>query len=169
MNVAYMRTLFDYTFWANHELWACIEQLSDAQFAQPVGYSRGSIYDLVLHMMDADNTWISRLRGTSPRGNASRAEYPTRAAIRAAWDKIEADMRAYLGRLSEATLAQTLHYQRKDGAPQADPVWAILLHVANHSTDHRATLLGWLHDLGIATFEQDFIFYMRKFPPTATE
>jgi uncharacterized damage-inducible protein DinB len=39
-------------------------------------------------------------------------------------------------------------------------VWQVLLHVVNHGTDHRAQLLRLLHDLGVKTTSQDFIFYV---------
>jgi uncharacterized damage-inducible protein DinB len=41
-----------------------------------------------------------------------------------------------------------------------DPRWAILLHLVNHGTDHRATVLEKLTDLGAPTFDQDFIFWL---------
>jgi uncharacterized damage-inducible protein DinB len=34
----------------------------------------------------------------------------------------------------------------------------VLLHVANHGTDHRAQLLRLLNDLGVRTVAQDDIF-----------
>ncbi|HBY98528.1 MAG TPA: hypothetical protein DEP84_32055 [Chloroflexi bacterium] len=39
-------------------------------------------------------------------------------------------------------------------------LWQVLLHVANHSTDHRAQLLQLLNDLGAKTPSQDYIFYV---------
>ena len=39
-------------------------------------------------------------------------------------------------------------------------VWQVLLHVANHGTDHRAQLLRVLNDLGVKTTSQDYIFYV---------
>ena len=36
----------------------------------------------------------------------------------------------------------------------------MLLHVANHGTDHRAQILRVLHDLGVQTTSQDLIFYV---------
>jgi uncharacterized damage-inducible protein DinB len=36
----------------------------------------------------------------------------------------------------------------------------VLLHVANHGTDHRAQLLRLLHDLGVKTTSQDYIFHV---------
>ncbi|MBK6794482.1 MAG: hypothetical protein IPG80_18510 [Anaerolineales bacterium] len=37
-------------------------------------------------------------------------------------------------------------------------LWQVLLHVVNHATDHRAQLLRALHDLGVDTKSQDYIF-----------
>jgi uncharacterized damage-inducible protein DinB len=39
-------------------------------------------------------------------------------------------------------------------------VWQVLLHVANHGTDHRAQILRLLNDLGLRTESQDYIFYV---------
>jgi uncharacterized damage-inducible protein DinB len=46
-------------------------------------------------------------------------------------------------------------------AQDKDPtaLWQILLHVANHGTDHRAQLLRILNDVGVKTFPQDYIIY----------
>jgi uncharacterized damage-inducible protein DinB len=38
--------------------------------------------------------------------------------------------------------------------------WTILLHLANHGTDHRATVLQQLHELGAPTCDQDFIMWL---------
>ena len=35
------------------------------------------------------------------------------------------------------------------------PRWQALLHLVNHGTDHRATVLERLHALGVPTFDQD--------------
>jgi uncharacterized damage-inducible protein DinB len=78
--------------------------------------------------------------------------------IRARWDNIEGMMRAYLAGLTDEML---------EARPITDPeedkeliVWQVLLHVANHGTDHRAQLLRLLHDLGVKTEGQDYIFYV---------
>jgi uncharacterized damage-inducible protein DinB len=38
-------------------------------------------------------------------------------------------------------------------------LWQVLIHVVNHGTDHRAQILRLLHDLGVKTTSQDYIFY----------
>jgi uncharacterized damage-inducible protein DinB len=62
-------------------------------------------------------------------------------------------MQAYITALDEDILASK-------PARMSEPVWQILLHVANHGTDHRAQILRILHDFEAPTFDQDFIIYL---------
>jgi uncharacterized damage-inducible protein DinB len=40
------------------------------------------------------------------------------------------------------------------------PQWQILLHLVNHGTDHRATVLQQLNELGVKTFPQDLVMWL---------
>jgi len=40
----------------------------------------------------------------------------------------------------------------------------VLLHVANHGTDHRAQVLRDLRDMGVETTSQDYVFYSYERP-----
>jgi uncharacterized damage-inducible protein DinB len=40
------------------------------------------------------------------------------------------------------------------------PRWAVLLHLVNHGTDHRSTVLQKLTEFGAPTFDQDFIIWL---------
>jgi uncharacterized damage-inducible protein DinB len=112
--------------------------------------------------MSAEWIWFSRLRGNSPTAMLSPADYPTRDAIRAKWDTIESEVRAYLASLSEADLLRPFDYALTNGTPDSQTVADILLHVANHGTDHRAQLLAQAHALGGQTIAQDYLFYLRR-------
>ncbi len=71
-------------------------------------------------------------------------------------------MRAYLAALGDEML-----FAKPIKEPEEDKdliVWQVLLHVANHGTDHRAQLLRMLNDLGIKTTSQDYIFYVYDHP-----
>jgi uncharacterized damage-inducible protein DinB len=39
-------------------------------------------------------------------------------------------------------------------------VLQVLLHMVNHGTDHRAQMLKILHDFGVKTESQDYIFFV---------
>ena len=66
-------------------------------------------------------------------------------------------MRAYLAKLRDDMLSEKPF---ADGEDKDLILWQVLLHVANHGTDHRAQLLRLLNDLGVKTTSQDYIFYV---------
>jgi uncharacterized damage-inducible protein DinB len=67
-------------------------------------------------------------------------------SVRAAWDKVRADMRAYLNDLN-ADLERPID--------NGLLTWRILVHLLNHGTDHRAQLLAALAAAGVPAFPQD--------------
>jgi uncharacterized damage-inducible protein DinB len=81
-----------------------------------------------------------------------------RQILRARWDSIEKSMHDYLAELRDDML-----FEKPIKEPDEDKdliVWQVLLHVANHGTDHRAQILRLLNDLGLKTESQDYIFYV---------
>jgi uncharacterized damage-inducible protein DinB len=150
--------LFEYHFAENRKMWEQnIATLSQEHFLQDVHYSRGSVRNQVVHMMSADRYWFRGLCGEVMPNDFDPAQFADRAAIRAQWDSVEKEMRQYLAGLSDEMLTK---HPLKEGIDQALTTWQILLHVANHGTDHRAQVLRVLHDFGCDTKEQDYIFYV---------
>jgi len=164
MRAAEIRTLFEYGYWAFDRTWECVMQLNDDQFVQELGYSRGSIRNQVVHMMSATGRWIVRLQGGTPGPHLANEAFPTRALARAKWDELRGEALAYLGRLSDSDLDGVFHWSLPDrGAEAENARWEILLHVVNHSTDHRAQVLAMLNQqFGLPTPEQDLVFYLRE-------
>jgi uncharacterized damage-inducible protein DinB len=66
-------------------------------------------------------------------------------------------MRDYLAKLRDEMLFEKPF---ADGEDKDLILWQVLLHVANHGTDHRVQLLRLLNDLGVKTVSQDYIFYV---------
>jgi len=163
MNADAFRHFYNYHFAENRKVWEHVASLTFEQFTQPVGYSRGSVREQVIHLLDAEDMWFSELRGVEPSEplpNVVTAD--DRGDIRAHWDKVEQNIRAYLADLQESIL-----FSKPIKEPEEDKdliVWQVLLHVANHATDHRAQLLRVLHDLGVETKYQDYIFCVYENP-----
>ena len=159
MNVEAFRHFYDYHFAENRKIWeSYVSQLSPEQFTQAMDYSHGSVRDQIVHLIDCDEGWFSSLRGVEPPEPLEPAELEDRQRIRARWDKVEQDMRAYLAGLQDEMLLD-----RPIKEPEEDKdliLWQVLLHIVNHGTDHRAQLLRLLNDLGIKTEYQDYIFYV---------
>lgn len=159
MNPNAFRHFYDYHFTENRKLWdLCAAELSHEQFTQPVDYSRGSVRDQVVHLIEAEDMWFSELRGGEPSEPLPPADFDDRKNIRAHWDGVEQKIRDYLAELQDDML-----FAKPIKEPEEDNVlivWQVLLHVANHATDHRSQLLRVLHDLGVKTTSQDYIFYV---------
>jgi uncharacterized damage-inducible protein DinB len=157
MDADRFRNYYDYHFALNRKIWdECIVPLTDEQFIRDVGYSVGSVRNQVTHMLNIDDRWFSGLRGEPVPDFINSADYVDRTIIRQKWDGVIERMQAYLKDLKDENLdSQPFMAQDKD--PTA--LWQILLHVANHGTDHRAQLLRILNELGVKTFPQDYIIY----------
>jgi uncharacterized damage-inducible protein DinB len=163
MNADAFRHLYGYHFRENRALWAlCAGQLTHEQFTREASYSRGSVREQIIHLLDAEDVWFSELRGVEPMEPIPPADHDDRPAIRAHWDRVEANTRDYLQALSDEALSATPIVEPDEDRGLV--VWQVLLHVVNHATDHRAQLLRSLHDLGVETTSQDYIFYVYEHP-----
>ena len=163
MNADAFRHFYNYHFAENRKVWNGITSLSYEQFTQPVDYSRGSVREQLVHLIDAEDMWFSELRGAEPSDPLPPASsVDDRETIRAYWDAAEQKIRAYLADLQDDMLLTKPIQEPEDDKDLV--TWQVLLHVANHATDHRAQLLRTLHDLGIETIYQDYIFYVYEHP-----
>lgn len=164
MNADAFRHFYEYHFAENRSLWdSAVAPLAQEQYLQRVGYSHGSVRDQLVHMMNVDNAWFCPLRGLDFPDWDPPETFDDRSVLRARWDAVERDMRAYLAGLRDEMLFT------KPFPPGEDEnlvLWQVLLHVINHGTDHRAQLLRCLNDLGVKTTSQDYIFYVYEHPVT---
>lgn len=159
----HIRMLVDYTYWAHKRIWTnAILPLSEAQYRQPLDYSVGSIHEQLVHTMGAEWLWLSRVKGVSPSAILNPDDFVDRHAVRARWDMVEEEMRAFLDKLPEDLSSQIVTYITTTGTPYTQRVSDILLHVVNHGTDHRAQMLAMIHKLGGQTIDQDLIAYLRE-------
>ena len=159
MNADAFRHFYNYHFAENRKILDHVASLTFEQFTQKVDYSRGSIREQLVHLFDAEEMWFSELRGVEPADTLpDTVEIDDRDAIRTFMDAVEKNSRAYLAELHDDML-----FTKPIKEPEDDQVlfaWQVLLHVANHATDHRAQLLRASHDQGVDTKYQDYIFYV---------
>lgn len=167
MNADAFRHFFEYHFTENRTIWETyITALSHEQFIRDSAYSHGSVRNQVVHVMSADDTWFSELRGVELLHPYNPADFDDRKILRAHWDDLERTMRDYLAKLRDDMLFNKPFAEGRF-APEEDKdliLWQVLLHVVNHGTDHRAQLLRSLNDLGVKTTSQDYIFYVYDHP-----
>jgi uncharacterized damage-inducible protein DinB len=158
MNADAFRHFYNYHFAENRHIWDdYVISLSQEQFTQEVSYSHGSVRNQIVHLVSVDDTWFSGLRDVELPETLNPADFEDRAILRAQWDKVEQNMRDYLANLRDNMLVEKPF---PEGEDEDLILWQILLHVANHGTDHRAQILRLLNDMGVKTTSQDYIFYV---------
>ncbi len=163
MDANAFRHFYDYHFAENRKIWEqYVAPLPYEQFTQESSYSHGSARNQVVHLMSTDEAWFSGLRRVDLPGRFPVANHDDRPLIREHWDTVEKNMRAYLNALRDDMLFE--HPFPNDPEDKGLLLWQVLLHVANHGTDHRAQLLRLLNDLGVETTSQDYIFYVYEHP-----
>lgn len=158
MLLDWINNIWEYNYWGNHKILDCIETVSEEDFKRHVDYSIGSLHAQIVHVMWAEEIWLSRIQGR-PRPGWSTETHTSLAAVREQWTELEANWRAYLATLTEEDLAGTFTYTRGNDQQVTSILHEILRHVVNHGTDHRAQMLRIIHDYGGETFEQDMFFY----------
>lgn len=162
MNADAFRHFLAYHIAENRKIWEQhIVPLSQEDFVRPLDYSIGSIRNHVVHLMSVDDTWFAGLRGVTIPEPLDPDQFTDREAIRTYWDTVENRMYKYLNALHDDMLFNKPFSFEED---KNLIVWQVMLHIVNHGTDHRAQLLRLLHDVGVETKSQDYIFYVYEHP-----
>lgn len=156
-----IQTLFDYHYAMYDRVWSSVMELSAEQFIREHDYSLGSVRNQLVHVMDVDDRWLTRLQNQQPQESLEFADFPDAHSVRQKWDSIRASVQAYVQGLNHDQLEQVvdLHFPGRGGL-RRNSRWQILLHVVNHGTDHRAQILALLGQLGARTLEQDLILHL---------
>lgn len=160
MDASTFRRMFNYNYHAHRLVWGCVLELNEEQYHRPCNYSVGSVHEQVVHTIGAEWLWLQRVRGEKPDPFLQAGDFPTRADVRARWDRVEAEWRAFVNGLRDEQLSLPLIYTSIHGNLRREqPLWEALAQIVNHGTDHRAQTLALIHQVGGRTLEQDFILY----------
>jgi len=152
-----VRTLFDYSYWATGRVRDAAVGISAAQFCAPapMPFPFDDLRGTLVHTLDTERNARVRLRGEVQPPSLHVEDFPTPAELTDFWQEEEAHMRAYLAGLSDEDLQQPF-----DLGPRGTlPVWELLLHFANHSTQHRSEAAILLTYFGHSPGDLDFFLY----------
>lgn len=158
-----LRTLYAYNRWASGRLLDTVAQLTPEQFLAPGGPGVRSVRDGLVHLIRTQRSWLSWWNGSLSADEAYRltldpADFPDVAAVRAAWEAVERDTRAFVEGLSDADAARVFEHILPNGMHWRMPLWQMMLHVANHGTQHRAEITAQLSGFGHSPGDLDLLF-----------
>jgi uncharacterized damage-inducible protein DinB len=151
------QNLYSYNYWArDRQLEACAK-VSPEQLVQPLGGSFGSLRDTLVHIAGAEWIWCERWNGRSPRTFPTGSDFPSLQSVEQYWRGVEANVRRFVGAVTEARLRQPLSYTNVAGEPWTYPLWQTIFHLVNHSTYHRGQVTTLLRQLGAQAAQLDYL------------
>jgi uncharacterized damage-inducible protein DinB len=158
MDTVMLQSIYAHASWANEKLFDTAARLTEEQLTKAIGGTE-SIFDLLLHVVDVQRTWLARVQYTltPPLDQAACSKL---AVLREVWKSIDDVSRTYVAGLSADDLAEIVRYTNAKGEPQAYPRWQILLHQALHAAQHRSEAALLLSRLGASTGWLDYLIYI---------
>jgi uncharacterized damage-inducible protein DinB len=158
-----IRALYRFNTFANEALRRSLLEAGDEAVRRPVEMWFGSVFDILAHVASGEATWLGRLRDRQPDARGlSPADFATVGDLVAAWRDLDAQWEAYAGSLSGEALDEEIVARRSDGRRYQFKLWQPVLHVANHSTEHRGHATVAMTQLGISHGDQDFLDQFRN-------
>lgn len=155
MNKA-LSEMFRYNAWANRELFRSCRSLSDEQLDSRVPGTSGSVRELLLHIVGAQQTFILRTKGRQHEGELDR-ESP--------WPGIDTVIELAESTSRELiTIAEQLDDDEEVDLPYLGksyryPKRFFLVHTIAHSAEHRTEVKVALAHIGVETPDLDGWFY----------
>src|SRR5439155_8481416 len=125
------------------------------------GMGFGSTFDTLVHIMGAQKIWLARCQGESPTSIPLGSAYADLDQLAADWDAVHSSWEAFVGGLDEERLNSWVAYKTMKGDPYTEPLLLLILHVYNHSTEHRTQVAAMVTMAGHDTGPLDLIHYMR--------
>lgn len=150
--------MYAYGIWANRKLLDAASALTAEQLRQPFTPHGFTILSSFAHLVSAEWRWLQAWKGEPMTERLTVDDLPTLDAVRAKWEPLFAERRAFIASLTPEHLAQPI-VRKVQGREQGIILWHALVHVANHGTQHRSEIALMLTDLGQSPGDLDMVWY----------
>ncbi len=150
--------MYEYGIWANKKLLDKASELTDEELRKPFTPHGFTILGSLAHLVSAEIRWHQAWTSRPMSDPITVNEVPTIAAVRAKWETLWAERRAFIESLAPEQLAQPFTRTIR-GQTQSVILWNALVHVANHGTQHRSEIAFMLTELNHSPGDLDMIFY----------
>ena len=167
-----IRGYYAYSQWATERLLAAAERLTPEQWLAPQNAGRGSIRDTLAHFIGTQRGWLAWWDGSLPPLQAygyklEGSDVPDMAAMRAAWAAMEENTAAFIAGLTDADLERVYGIDVPQGPRFELALWKMMLHVANHNTQHRSEAAAMMTAFDCSPGDLDALFFFGPFGPGA--
>ena len=155
---AEIEVLFDYHYWATRQVLAAAGEVTVEQFTAPSEITWRNIRGTLVHVLDVERSWRSRVRGEPKEAwdsDLDPDDYPTAEVLSEHWRRDEAEMRSWIEGLDDEALEEEVDL----GGSNRFPLWYFLLHIVTHSAQRRRDAVILLTNAGHTPPEIDFLDY----------
>lgn len=157
----YLVKLAHYNLWANQKVISMIS-LDKKIMNTPIVSSFPSIQETLLHIWDAQDIWLTRLKEQPNTSFPSKHFKGSNADVIEGLQKSSEDFYLFLDKQLPTYDTKIFTYTTIAGEAQASTAVEIVAHCMNHSSFHRGQLITMLRGLGQQKFEAtDMIAYHR--------
>lgn len=154
-----MQTLFAFHWHTVGRLMDCAAELDDADYRAQPGYGRGSIHDLLFHVLRAERGWRIALESGRQQAGVQPEDFPTLEALRAGFVEEQAAWDRVLAGLDDTALETDVTLINWRGDAWVLPRWRVLQHLTLHAMQHETEIAQLLTVKGRSPGDIDFIFY----------
>ena len=162
-----IRALYDYNEYANNRVLEAAARLSGERFAEKQGASFDSVEGNLGHVVAAQMAWLQRwTTGGNTQPTTQLGAISGLEEIRRAYERSHADLRRFLGSLTEEQLEGVLAYTDSRGNAFERVLWQLMVHVANHGSYHRAETAMALTAMGENPGDLDYVYFEIAREPT---
>jgi uncharacterized damage-inducible protein DinB len=166
MNLDRYKMFAGYNAWANERVYDAAAKLSAEEYRADRGAFFRSMHGTLNHILVADRIWMKRFTGQGEAPSKLDAIlHEDLGSLRAARDREDARISAYIGQLTDAELAATFSYMTVTNPKQiTQPLSPALDHFFNHQTHHRGQAHAVLTGLKGREFAPslDLILFQRE-------
>jgi uncharacterized damage-inducible protein DinB len=162
MTVQDLRTLYDYGYWVNRQLFDVLSRLTTEEFTKPLAGGHASIRNTLVHAMSAEWGCVDRCGGARRGPALVPADYPTVDALVEKWQEVESIVRAFLDGLRDDDLERVVEFSLAGGPAHAMPIGKLMQHGAVHGIHHRGQVALLLRSLGHAPGNFDMLLYHQQ-------
>ncbi len=160
MKTADVLIQFEFNRWANARLLEAASTLTTEQFLKELGSSYSSVRDTLTHILAAEEVWLLRWKGISPKSMFDPAYFPDVKALKSKWTEVEMDQWNFLSKISDESLLEPVGYQNFKEEPWEYQLWQVIHQMVSHSTYHRGQVVTMLRQLGAPPAQLDFLLFI---------
>ena len=157
-----IKSLYDYHWHTNQIMIDSATGLDESQLTEHPGYGHGSILDLLVHILRAENSWRLALETGQQTTSINKDDLPDLESIREGFSGEQQAWKILLAELEDTQIAGDIELTSWHGDVYNFSYWQILQHVVMHGMQHHSELAQLLTQKGRSPGDIDFIFY--QFP-----